>query len=162
MDSSNETSYSLARKLGCSSSYIRKIMFRSRHVSDVKKPVGRPKTLDAESMAILQEASSNRYINMISQVLSVFHLSSNNTYWQPPVTTHSQRNCWYTHYHTFYHTFWHFIILFCNTLLSTDLITLYWTHSVIQFLMNFPTTHRLIHYIPSRNHFSQQTWYVCK
>ena len=75
MDSSNETSYSLARKLGCSSSYIRKIMFRSRHVSDVKKPVGRPKTLDAESMAILQESSSNRYINMIGQVLSVVHLS---------------------------------------------------------------------------------------
>ena len=60
MDSSNETSYSLARKLGCSSSYIRKIMFRSRHVAE-KKPVGRPKTLDAESLAILQNASTNRF-----------------------------------------------------------------------------------------------------
>ena len=61
MDSSNETSYSLARKLGCSSSYIRKIMFRSRHVTEVKKPVGRPKSLDAESLAVLQNASINRY-----------------------------------------------------------------------------------------------------
>ena len=61
MDSSNETSYSLARKLGCSSSYIRKIMFRARHVSEVKKPVGRPKSLDAESLAVLQDASINRY-----------------------------------------------------------------------------------------------------
>ena len=70
MDSSNETSYSLAQKLGCSSSYIRKIMFKSRHGTKVKNPgtevkksVGRPKSLDAESLAVLQSASINRYIN---------------------------------------------------------------------------------------------------
>ena len=51
MERTNETSYSLARKLNCKSGYIRKLMFRERknRQYQFRDEAGRPKALDDQS-----------------------------------------------------------------------------------------------------------------